>query len=157
MGPTGPVDDDRGAPMPRPSVTCGMRPIETGGAGLPGHKTGDMRPDETGGVSPRRVLQLDSQRGGRPELAVVAYLFRMSCHCTPYLTLRQRFFPRRGLSLREVPGSPTPLGRTRPTPHPWGRVRRTRPIAHPWIWRGGCALHQCLALDCWRPFPWWAV
>jgi hypothetical protein len=75
MGPTGPIDDDGGAPMPCPSTTCGVRPNGTGDAGLPSRRTGDVRPAKTGIVSPRHVLWLDPRRGGRLGLAVIAYLF----------------------------------------------------------------------------------
>jgi hypothetical protein len=64
MGPTSPVDDDGGAPMLCPSAMCGRHPNGTGSAGLPSRRTGDMRPTETGGVSPQHVLQLDPERGG---------------------------------------------------------------------------------------------
>jgi hypothetical protein len=38
--------------MPRLDATCGVRPNGTGGVGLPGRRIGDVRPTETGGVSP---------------------------------------------------------------------------------------------------------
>jgi hypothetical protein len=73
MGPTGPVDDDDGGvPMPCSGATCGVRSNRTSGAGLSGHRMGDVCPVETGGVSPRRVFQLDPQRGGWLGLAVIA-------------------------------------------------------------------------------------
>jgi hypothetical protein len=52
MGPSGPVDDGGGAPIPRPDATGGVSPNRMGGAGLPGYKTGDVRPAEMGGGSP---------------------------------------------------------------------------------------------------------
>jgi hypothetical protein len=52
VGPTSPVDDDGGSPMPRPGVTCGVRPIGTGGVGPPGRRTNNVCPDKTSSVSP---------------------------------------------------------------------------------------------------------
>jgi hypothetical protein len=51
MGPTGLVDDDGGAPMPRIGVMCGVHPNRMGGVGLPDRRMGDVRPAETGGGS----------------------------------------------------------------------------------------------------------
>jgi hypothetical protein len=64
VGSNGLVDDDGGAPMPRPGATCGVHPNRTDSTGPLGHGTGDVRPDKTGGVSPRRALPLDPRRGG---------------------------------------------------------------------------------------------
>jgi hypothetical protein len=52
MGPAWPVDDDGGAPMPRPGATCGVRPNGMDNMGLPGRRTGDVHPAETGVGSP---------------------------------------------------------------------------------------------------------
>jgi hypothetical protein len=82
----------------------------------------------TGDVRPRRVLRLD------PRLVVVACLFWRSFRCTslPIFTLEVRPLAWSGLSLREVPGGPTLLGRACPTPHHWDRAWRTRLILYPW-------------------------
>jgi hypothetical protein len=58
-GPTSPVDDDGGAPMPCPGATCDVHPKGMGGADLSGRRTGDVRPAEMGGASLRRILRLN--------------------------------------------------------------------------------------------------
>jgi hypothetical protein len=66
--------------MPRPGATCGMGPL--------GRRTGDVRPNEMGGMSPRHILWLDPLARWTTGLAIVAFLFRRSCCCMslPILT-----------------------------------------------------------------------
>jgi hypothetical protein len=52
MGPAGPIDDDGGTPMPRPSAMCGMCPNGTGGTGLPSRRMGNVHPAKMDDVSP---------------------------------------------------------------------------------------------------------
>jgi hypothetical protein len=96
QGPTGLVDDDGGALMPCPSVTCGCR-------------TGDVRPAKTGGASLRRVLRLDPQRGGRLGLAVLAYLLRRSNHHTSLPTLTPGVYPPAWPVVSWGPWAPRPM------------------------------------------------
>jgi hypothetical protein len=93
VGPNGPVDDDGGAPIPCLGATCAVRPKGTGGAGSSGRRMGDVRPANTGGVSPRSVLRLDPQPGGRSGRAVVACLLRRSSRRTSLPTLTPEVCP----------------------------------------------------------------
>jgi hypothetical protein len=50
VDPNGPVHDDGGAPIPCPGAMSIVCPNRTGGAGLSGRRTGDVRPAEMGGA-----------------------------------------------------------------------------------------------------------
>jgi hypothetical protein len=57
--PADPVGDNRCVPALLPGATCDVRLNRAGGTDPSARLVGDVRPDKIGGVSPRRVLQLD--------------------------------------------------------------------------------------------------
>jgi hypothetical protein len=110
--------------MPRPGATCSVRPNGTGGAGLPGRRTGDVRPAEMGGGSPpaRWTAGACRSRLSFPEV--------ISLHVLTYPYSRGSSS---GVAHHFV-GSlgATPLGRTCLSPHPWGWARRMHLTPHRW-------------------------
>jgi hypothetical protein len=128
-GPNGQVNDDGGAPISCLGATYTFHPNGTGGVGLSGRRTGDVRPAKMGGVSPWRVLRLHPQPGERPRRAVVACLVRGSSRRTSLPTLTLEVCPPTWHVASWGSQGPTAYGgRARPLSLGVGRGGRGRPI-----------------------------